>query len=382
MVSALLSEQESNNAECILDKIMNLIRNSNQLTNVTAAACAPLLIISITVLDVPKQPTPIKIKPQMALVFGSINVDEFFSVPHIVRPGETLASTGIQRKAGGKGANVSVALGKAGANVSLAGQIGDDGEWIRSLLDSFGVDTQSLITNKTLPTGRATIQISSEGENSIVLYGGTNKLPYQENLHLQRYSYLVVQEEIVHEQTVAAIEQAHANGVKTVYNPSPMPTSQQIESFPWRSLSYLILNAGEANDMISALSGNTQQRSPDNILNAFMQHPSTSSLQGLIITLGEKGLVARINIGDENADFHLPSTPVDAKDTTGAGDTFAGYFVASMLKLDKLTRSSAELALRNAMAVSLLLVRLPTLTLHRQPRWQSPGQALWRRYPY
>ena len=55
---------------------------------------------------------------------GSLNVDHVYSVPHIVRPGETIAGEGYRRFPGGKGANQSVALARAGAAVWHAGMVG------------------------------------------------------------------------------------------------------------------------------------------------------------------------------------------------------------------------------------------------------------------
>ena len=288
----------------------------------------------------------------MALVFGSINVDEFFSVPHIVRPGETLASTKITKKAGGKGANQAVALAKASAAVSLAGQIGEDGDWIRTLLQSFNVDTSLLKTNNNLPSGRATIQISSEGENSIVLFGGTNMLPYSDTLPLSKYQFLLLQEEIVHSETTSTLIDAHSQGLKTIYNPSPMPNATQLRNFPWSSLSYLIINAGEAADLLKAFGEDPTSLSSAELLDKLMCNPSTGSLEGLIITLGENGLIARIKIEGIPTNYELPTIKVNAIDSTGAGDTFAGYFTACRMKMQTVDTSTMELALRNAMGVS------------------------------
>ncbi|TIA93536.1 hypothetical protein E3P81_00876 [Wallemia ichthyophaga] len=308
----------------------------------------------------------------MALVFGSINVDEFLAVPHIVRPGETISSTHITKKAGGKGANVAVALAKASARVLLAGQIGEDGEWVRALLNTYCVDTTHLLTTASVPSGRATIQISQEGENSIVLYGGSNQMAYGPPLPLSpaTISHLLVQEEIVHADTTSAIVQAHNNNIKTVYNPSPLPPSHQLLEFPWHALSYLILNQGEAMDLYNSLVGQGQhaqhahshsQQSPQHLLDALTTHPLTASIEGVIITLGSEGLVARVKIDNTPHDYCLPSTKVNAIDTTGAGDTFAGYFVAACMSSSMSTHKSThiELVLKNAMAAAALAVTKP-----------------------
>ena len=67
-------------------------------------------------------------------------MDEFFDLPHIVRPGETISSTGMTKRAGGKGANQAYALAKAGGEVVLDGYVGLDGVWVREMLGKNGVD--------------------------------------------------------------------------------------------------------------------------------------------------------------------------------------------------------------------------------------------------
>jgi ribokinase len=71
-------------------------------------------------------------------------VDEFFDLPHIVRPGETISSTGMTKRAGGKGANQAYALAKAGGSVTLDGNVGTDGKWVKDMLAKNGVDVSRL----------------------------------------------------------------------------------------------------------------------------------------------------------------------------------------------------------------------------------------------
>ena len=63
---------------------------------------------------------------QRITVIGSVNRDHLYSVPHIVRPGETIASESYRTGWGGKGLNQAIALAKAGAQVSLAAKIGHE----------------------------------------------------------------------------------------------------------------------------------------------------------------------------------------------------------------------------------------------------------------
>ena len=106
--------------------------------------------------------------------YGSINIDHVYRVPSLVQPGETLSSRDYTRSSGGKGYNQTIALARAGAQVSHAGKIGADGAWLLAALKSAGADTRHVREVDT-PTGHAIIQVDDAGENAIVLYGGANR---------------------------------------------------------------------------------------------------------------------------------------------------------------------------------------------------------------
>ena len=76
------------------------------------------------------------------LNLGSLNIDRVLRVPHIARAGETIASTSLHEFAGGKGANQSIALARAGARVAHLGRIGTDGRWLLEKLNAEQVDTR------------------------------------------------------------------------------------------------------------------------------------------------------------------------------------------------------------------------------------------------
>ena len=101
------------------------------------------------------------------LVKSSINIDETFSVPHIVLAGETISSTGLSSRPGGKGANVSAAIGLAGGSVRLSAAVGADATWPVDELRKRHVDTEAIEVLEGTPTGRAFIQIAEDGENSM-----------------------------------------------------------------------------------------------------------------------------------------------------------------------------------------------------------------------
>ena len=106
--------------------------------------------------------------------FGSINIDYVYRVKRFVQPGETLASESLETILGGKGANQSVALARAGARVVHLGRIGSIDQWVVDALAEYGVDTTRIEAMQS-PSGHAIIQVDSQGENAIVLHGGANQ---------------------------------------------------------------------------------------------------------------------------------------------------------------------------------------------------------------
>lgn len=103
----------------------------------------------------------------LCLVRSSINIDEMFAVSHVVRPGETISSSSLQSRPGGKGANVSAAVALAGQKIVLSGSVGKDATWPMDELKKRGVDTSSIRVLEGVPTGRAFIQVAEDGENSM-----------------------------------------------------------------------------------------------------------------------------------------------------------------------------------------------------------------------
>ncbi|KAK7680409.1 hypothetical protein QCA50_016649 [Cerrena zonata] len=201
------------------------------------------------------------------LVRGSINIDEFFHVPTIVQPGETLSSTHYERRSGGKGANQAVAVAKAGASVTLIGAIGSDGDWVLNGLKQVGVDVGPVIVTHDEPTGRAIIQLTPEGENCIILHRGANYATVSsDSVTSTTFSHLLIQNEIPFSSTLAALAHAHQIDATTLFNPSPMPNIQQLRELPWDELDWLIVNQGEVLTLLKAFQSdrniNTAEREP------------------------------------------------------------------------------------------------------------------------
>ncbi|GAA5973938.1 hypothetical protein JCM11641_001231 [Rhodosporidiobolus odoratus] len=289
------------------------------------------------------------------LVRGSINIDEFFEVNHIVRSGETISSTGFSRRAGGKGANQAVAAAKAGATVDFTGLIGSDGAWLRDTLEGYGVGLSLLGTDEDLPTGRAIIQLSTTtADNSIVLLPGANFSPSQSTAlpppsDLSSYTHLLLQNEIPLSDTKTALRTAKEAGVVTVFNPSPMLKREELEAFGWEMLDWLLINEGEGEDLLFALSPSPTEAQPaakeekasaEELLRR-LRKTRLEGLQGIIMTRGAEGVCASLK-GGETVNVGAGKVEGKVVDTTGAGDCFTGFFATLLSTLSVSSSSPAR----------------------------------------
>ena len=250
------------------------------------------------------------------LNFGSLNLDLVYQMPHVVRAGETLSSTGFSRNVGGKGLNQSVALAKAGAEIYHAGLVGEDGEMLRAFLADNGVDTRFVRTIDQ-PSGHAVIQVVPEGNNCIFLYGGANQCVTEAFIQevLENFGpgdFLVLQNEI--NKIDAIIHAAHARGMQVVLNPSPV--ADNLKTLPLEKISWFILNEIEG----AELSGETEADRILDKLTALYPHAK------IVLTLGGDGSV----YAGDGERVRQRAYRVQAVDTTAAGDTFTGFFFAAV----------------------------------------------------
>ncbi|RUS19358.1 Ribokinase-like protein [Endogone sp. FLAS-F59071] len=279
------------------------------------------------------------------LCFGSISIDEFLHVPHIVETGETIASTEQTVKAGGKGANQSVALAKAGANVYHAGIIGKEASWVREYMASVGVEVDHIMVSETEATGRAIIQLSTTThDNAIVLVPGANHTitsAFAQTV-LEDFGHgdwILQQNEISSGGDI--MRMAANRGLFVCFNPAPL-TSSLRSTFPLQQVTIMILNEGEARDLhIQHSNSNvvtSHKATAHTLLNLYPR------MRGVVITLGGEGLVALFR-GPSGAarEFELPVEKADVRDTTAAGDCFTGYFLASLIRESSLqTKAQIE----------------------------------------
>ena len=251
------------------------------------------------------------------LNFGSLNYDYVYKVDHAVTPGETMDSYGMDTFLGGKGLNQSISLARAGVKVFHAGQIGEDGERFLETCKKNGIDTTfiKMIEGKS---GHAIIQLDKNAQNCILLYGGSNRKITKEFVdevlsHFEKGDILLLQNEI--NELDYIIDRAYEKGMQIALNPSPF--DKALEVCDLGKISYFLLNEIEGGQ----ISGENE---PDRILDVMMSKFPEAKV---VLTLGSDGVVYR----DKDQTCRQGIFKVKAVDTTAAGDTFTGYFIAGIL---------------------------------------------------
>ncbi|KAL0081070.1 Ribokinase-like protein [Phycomyces blakesleeanus] len=264
------------------------------------------------------------------LNYGSINIDEFFTVPHICKSGETLSSSSYTMRAGGKGANQSAALAKAGGKIYHAGKIGKDALWVRDYMSEQGIDMSLTKLAEDENNGRALIQVSQEtGDNAIMLFPGTNGTydPKEFDGLLSQFGpgdWIVQQNEISKGGEMMRL--AADKGLSVLFNPAPL-TRGILDSFPFDKVSVLVVNEHEAEDLCREFGGNVSLSSSTGLEIAGELFNRFKTMQGVVVTLGGEGVVGKFRDQGEIRDFEVPSRKVPVKDTTGAGDTFVVTYI-------------------------------------------------------
>lgn len=265
----------------------------------------------------------------MIVVIGSINMDLVLRVPRMPLPGETLTGGAFRTIPGGKGANQAVACARLSGKVAGAQQVamvaclGDDafGATLRAALVGDGIIDSHITTLPGVASGIASILVDDNGQNSIVIAGGANDL--LSPAHIDAAKELIEQADIVVLQletpmatVVHAIKLARSLGKTVVLNPAP---AASLPEGVLELVDYLIPNEIEA----AMLAGVSPEGADVKALAAALQKLGSDNV---IITLGSKGVHAALYGGD----FTFPAEAVKAVDTTAAGDTFIGGFVAGL----------------------------------------------------
>lgn len=294
---------------------------------------------------------------------GSLNLDHVYGVQHFASAGETVMATSYASFAGGKGLNQSVALARAGASVYHVGAIGKDGEALKQVLEDAGASLQYLqVTNG--PSGTAIIQLNPKGQNCIIVHGGANTQIEEKYIDkvlsfFSKGDLLLTQNET--NIAAYAIEKAHELGLKVAFNPSPI--TPDIFDFPLHMVDYFLLNEIEGRALAGVESENFEI-----ILNALhAKYPKSC----VVLTAGANGVYYK----DETQSLKHGIYPVKVVDTTAAGDTFCGFFIASIAKgfLPSKALHYASCASSMAVAQKGAAPSIPTWAqLAKNPNFERP----------
>lgn len=252
------------------------------------------------------------------LVFGSLNIDHVYNLDHICAPGETITSDAYNLNCGGKGLNQAIAGSKSGLEVWMAGKVGSDGGFLTEELKKNNVNV-SLVQVSDVPTGNAIIQVDKNGQNCIVLYPGANRNMDKEFVDdvLSKFDegdLIVLQNEINLLDYI--IDKAYEKKLRIVLNPSPFDS--RLYSCDLKKVTYFFINEVEGEQI-------TGEKDPDKILAKMKESYPDSRV---VLTLGSDGS----RYSGPEGEFSQPIFKVSAVDTTAAGDTFSGFFMAGIAK--------------------------------------------------
>lgn len=272
------------------------------------------------------------------LNFGSMNLDYVYTVDHMVLPGETQNSQGMNTFLGGKGFNQSTALAKAGVEVYHAGLIGEEGKIFRETAKEYGI-SDKYIQVCDEKNGHTIIQVDKNGQNCILLYGGANRAVTREFVDevlsgFEKGDIILLQNEI--NELDYIIDKAYEKGMQIFLNPSPFDSA--LDACDLNKISCFLLNEIEGGQ----IAGETE---PDKIIDGILANYENAKV---VLTLGGDGSV----YADKEKRCQQPVYKVETVDTTAAGDTFTGYFIAGLIQGKTVEETMRMCAVAAGIAVS------------------------------
>lgn len=252
------------------------------------------------------------------LCVGSFNRDMVYDVDHIAASGETVLSHSRNIYWGGKGLNQAVALARSFDSVYMAGMVNTQEEEIRAFLRENRVH-DDYIAFSEVPTGHAIICVDKKGQNSITVFGGANQALTREYVketlaHFEAGDIVLIQNETNQLETI--IRCAHTLGLQIAMNPSPFEAS--LLELPMELIDYFLINEIEGFQL-------TGCRRPEEIVTAVLERFPKAAL---VLTLGKNGAI----FAKRGVMLHHGTYDVPVVDTTAAGDTFTGYFMAGLAR--------------------------------------------------
>ena len=280
--------------------------------------------------------------PRIAVV-GSANTDLITFADTFPRPGETLFGQNFDLGFGGKGANQAIAARLCGAQVLMVAKVGKDlfGEATVRNFNSFGVDTTHVKIVEGAPTGVAPIFVEPGGQNRIIVVKGANDRLTPADVdaaaaELSRVHTIILQFEVPLATIYHTVRFARTHNIRCIVNPAPAVPA----SLPdLAGADYFIPNETEA-ELITGLPVQTIDQAA-----ACAAALLSKGFRRVVVTLGARGAL----LADATGHVHIPPFPVNAVDTTGAGDAFIGslavFLAEGVPEKDAIARASLYAAL-------------------------------------
>src|SRR5262245_9863842 len=269
------------------------------------------------------------------VIAGSLNLDFIVQVARLPQRGKTLPGSQYVTLPGGKGANQACAVGRLGrpGAAAMIGCVGQDvyGQQLLDSLRACGVNNRYVRRAPEAATGVAMILVEASGQNQIVVVPGANDClrpaDITEALTSLAGSHLLLQLETPLETVTAAAAHARSLGMTVILDPAP---ARELADELFRNVNILTPSESEALALVGAAG-------------CHIALPDAPGVARELLALGPQQVI--LNLGAEGAALadgerarHFPARPVEAKDTTAAGDCFNGALatgVAEGMTLDE-----------------------------------------------
>lgn len=303
------------------------------------------------------------------LVIGSSNIDLIATMENFPLKGETLQGLSFHQTMGGKGANQAMAAHKAGGNVSFVTFLGNDVNG-RSTLDYYkqeGLDVSLSLLIDNVPSGTAMIWVDNKGENSIVIIpGANNKLSSDYILKLEEYiaraSVVVLQMEIPFQTIETICSLAHKHNTMVMLNVAP---AYKLNNSLLKTIDILVVNKSEAETLTGV---KVELGNEEDVVDLLLNN----GVKTVLLTLGEKGSILK----SQEEIYFVPAHSVKTIDTTAAGDTFCGAFIAEYMRTQDFVKALEFATAASAICVTRMGAQPSIPTQAEVYEFQKKGKLL------
>ena len=271
-------------------------------------------------------------KPRI-LVIGSANMDLMAKVNTMPSGGETVMGKSYEYLPGGKGANAALSFSRLGAECIFCTRLGNDvhGGRLKEFYSRSDIDTRHVMTDFKSHTGLAIVLVEKSGENRIVVYPGANmtlNAEHAEDAMTTCPDALFMQFEMPTEVVLAATESANRHNIPVFIDAGPAKSD-----FPLEKLGKL--EVFSPNETETYVYTGIEPRGEQSCLKAAMKLSQRVDARYIVLKLGSRGAY----VYDNPRCSFKSAIPVNAVDTTAAGDVFTSALTFEMMRSGDILRS-------------------------------------------